>query len=129
MTFSLTKVLSSNRTNSNGQLNTGYVDPTDIAYEDDHPVVHEHQSPMYLLDMNKEELITYAQDMFGLKLHRKMSAGNMVKEIYDSVHVEDYIPPNERVRKVATNPNGARSVGRPKGSTNKVKKEPLIENL
>ena len=121
----LTRLLSSNRTNSNGQINKEYKDPTDIPYQDDHKV----PNPISILDFTKEELITYAQDMFGLKLHRKMSAGNMVKEIYDSVHVEDYIPPNERVRKVATNPTGTRSVGRPKGSTNKAKKEPLIENL
>ena len=121
----LTRLLSSNRTHSNGQINKEYKDPTDIPYKDDHKIAN----PISILDFTKEELITYAQDMFGLKLHRKMSAGNMVKEIYDSVNVEDYIPPNERVRKVATNPTGTRSVGRPKGSTNKVKKEPLIENL
>jgi len=124
MTF-LTKVLSSSRTNSNGQINPNY-----MPYpEENTDTTNDQLNQISILLMSKEELIRYAEDMYGLKLHRKMSAGNMLKEIYDSIHIIDYVPPNERVRKTPVKASGTRSVGRPKGSKNKSKKEVLIDKI
>ena len=130
MTFPLTKMLTSSRTKPNGQINKEYEDlpeyVMDRQFKD--PVAAPY-SPPYVLDMDKEALIIYAKDMFKLTLHRKMSAGNMVREIYECINNDDYIPPNERIRKTPTKPSlGNRQVGRPKGSKNK-KAEPLIEKL
>ena len=129
MTFPLTKIFSSDRTNANGQINhlfKGDVKEDLDSYdewakeEDTRPI-----EPHTILDMDKEGLIAYARDMYGLKLHRKMSAGNMIKEIYDCCNTSAYTHPEMRTKKKTS----TRSVGRPKGSKNKPKQDPLIDNI
>ena len=40
----------------------------------------------HILDMNKQEVMEYAQDMHGLKFRQDMTTANMVKKLYENLH-------------------------------------------
>ena len=146
---SITKMFSSDRTMPNGKINPSfqelqeyddmstppyrepYVDELDRhlpnePYVDDHP---EYVSPpSTVLDMNKEELVEFAQGMYGLKLHRKMSPSNMVKAIYECLHNREPVETIGDLIKKESSPI-KKKAGRPKGSKNKPKTDPLIDNI
>ena len=148
---SITKMFSSDRTMPNGKINPSfqelqeyddmatppyrepYVDELDRhlpnePYVDDHPPIKPART---ILDMNKEELVEFAQGMYGLKLHRKMSPSNMVKAIYEFMNEPKTI--GDLIKKESTSipvPTPIKKkAGRPKGSKNKPKTDPLIDNI
>ena len=138
---SITKMFSSDRTMPNGKINPSFQElqeyddmatpPYREPYVDEldrHPPVPPSRT---ILDMNKEELVEFAQGMYGLKLHRKMSPSNMVKAIYEFINEPKTI--GDLIKKESTSipvPTPIKKkAGRPKGSKNKPKTDPMIDNI
>ena len=87
--MTLIKYFSSNRTDKNGIINKtydeykGYMNDRDLK-EDSY--IEPPKELITVLDMNKDELITYAMNMYGLKFTKGMTASNMIKKMYEHTH-------------------------------------------
>ena len=75
----LVRFFSSDRTDSNGSINHSYEEYVESKGEEDTPF----PTPHTIMDMNKDQLIAYAMDMYGLKYNKGMLASNMVKGMYE----------------------------------------------
>ena len=87
--MTIVKYFTSDRTDGNGILNKaydeykGYMHDRDIE-EDSY--VSPPKELTTVMDMNKDELITYALDMYGLKFTKGMAASMMIKKMYEHTH-------------------------------------------
>jgi hypothetical protein len=86
--MTLVKFFTSDRTNSNGQIEKDFDHGTYneyTAWKDKEGKEHL-PVPFTILDMDKSALIEYAQDMYQLEFSRKMTAANMVRALYEHVN-------------------------------------------